>query len=201
MPHVAFTCTPAASNSKRRSSDFCRSVQLAGDMLMGYDTIRVVEYPSRRAMLSMMNDPDWKIKDKKDEWEWNKGLPSEPIVDASITDIPQLITPSFKALTGFDQASTGCSDAVRKGQTRTHLLDHTCFNKASGSRIGSFGDPCIGAFETNSSCPAACEAVLQELQPCLGGMWNTYNSADALSLAALKTGAIPAKDIAKNLSP
>lgn len=199
-PHVAFTCIPAASGSSQRTPDFCRSVQLVGDTLMGYDTIRVVEYPSRRAMLSMMNDQSWKIEDKKDEWESNTGLPSEPIIDATITDVPQLVTSSFKVLTGFEQSPTGCSVAVRQGQTRAEILTQTCFKKTV-VKVGSFGDPCIPVFEASASCPKACQALMRELQPCLGGFWNTYDAGDALLLRAMKAGGITAKDAAFKFSP
>merc|ERR1712184_229217 len=107
-------------------------------------------------MGAMTNDPNWVIEDKKDEWEWNIGLPSEPIVDATITDIPQLITPSFMELTGFEQAPTGCSDKVRQAVTRTHILNHTCLSKSlglNGFKSGPAGDPCISLFEANASCP------------------------------------------------
>jgi len=185
-----------------RSPEFCRSVQLAGDFVMGYDTIRVVEYPSRRSLLSMMNDESWDIALKSDEWEWNTGVPSEPILDASITDIPQPITPSFKDLTGFEQPPSQCSDAIRQAQTRSEILNHACYEKTATTNIGSFGAPCASLFEADATtCPEACQAVVDELRPCLAGMWNTYSANEAMLLRALKNGMIPATAVASRLSP
>lgn len=198
-PHMALTCLPQASGSAQQSTVFCRSIQLAGDLAMGYDTIRIIEYASRRAMLSMMNDPAFVYENKADEWEVNVGLVSEPIVDETITDIPQLLTPSFKALTGFDHAPTACRTSIRKGQTRSDILNHTCFQKSLSE--GRFRGPCISAFEANASCPAACQAIVDELEPCLGGMWNTYDAGAALLLTGMNAGRISAQQGAMQLSP
>jgi hypothetical protein len=208
-PHMAFTCMWQAATGE--TAEFCRSVQLVGDTLMGYDTFRVVEYPSRRAMLSMMNDESWIIADKQDEWEWNVGVPTEPIYEdlAEIADIPQTITPSFKGLTGFDHKATQCTVAVRQAQRRTEIIKYSCFEKSSGVNMEKIGGPCSSLFENpiidvagGASCPTAeCQSLMNELQPCFAGFWNTYDAGDALVLSAMKSGGPQAKAAAKSLSP